>query len=68
MNPEAFGLSGINPITCVKTLAHELGHILGAGQSNRSWWNGWWIFKFQYYAIVCALLDVFLPLSLLFTR
>ena len=51
-NPSAFGLSGMNPMSCMKTLAHEIGHILGSPHTDYSWWAGWWIFKFRYYDIM----------------
>lgn len=44
-NFQAVGLSAINPLTANKTLAHEIGHILGAKHTNYAWKEGWWIFK-----------------------
>lgn len=52
LNPQAFGLSAMNPITALKTLAHEVGHILGAEHTDYTWWEGWWIFQFPQYDIM----------------
>ena len=51
-NPQAFGLSAMNPLTALKTLAHEVGHILGANHTDYTWWEGWWIFQFPQYDIM----------------
>lgn len=51
-NPNAFGVAAMNPITALKTLAHEVGHILGAEHTDYTWWDGWWIFKFPYYDVM----------------
>lgn len=51
-NPQAFGLSAMNPLTALKTLAHEVGHILGARHTDYTWWEGWWIFQFPQYDIM----------------
>ena len=52
LNPRAFGLSAMNPITALKTLAHEVGHILGARHTDYTWWEGWWIFQFLQYDVM----------------
>ena len=52
LNKNAFGVSGINPLTCDKTLSHELGHILGAHHTDYTWWEGWWIFQFPQYDVM----------------
>lgn len=44
-NPNAIGVAAINPLTADKALAHEIGHILGAKDTNYAWREGWWIFK-----------------------
>lgn len=51
-NPDAFGIGGMNPMSCLKVLAHELGHIFGSGHTDYTWWMGWWIFKFKYHDIM----------------
>lgn len=51
-NPYAFGISAISPIIAPKTLAHELGHIIGAEHTSYTWWEGWSIFKFPQYDIM----------------
>lgn len=40
-NPMAIGISAINPITADMTLAHEIGHILGAVHTDYAWWEPW---------------------------
>lgn len=52
LNPQAFGLSAMNPITALKVLAHEVGHILGAKHTDYTWWEGWWIFQFPQYDVM----------------
>ena len=42
----------MNPITAPKTLAHELGHILGAVHTDYTWWEGWWIFQIPQYDVM----------------
>lgn len=51
-NSQAFAVSGINPVTCLKVLPHELGHVFGARHTDYTWWEGWWIFKVPYYDVM----------------
>ncbi len=52
LNEDAFGVSAMNPISDATTLAHELGHILGARHTDYTWWEGWWIFQFPQYDVM----------------
>ena len=51
-NINAFGVSAISPIVAPTTLAHEVGHIIGAEHTSYTWWEGWWIFKVPQYDVM----------------
>lgn len=40
-NPMAVAISSVNPITSNMTLAHEIGHLLGAEHTDYKWWERW---------------------------